>query len=425
MTAIIGGGVAGLTAAIRLAEKTGQNIHLFEASPTLGGRTRSFVDQTTGQWCDNGPHLLIGAYTATQRLLNDCGAAHHIQWQKSLELPLWDENRGYFHLKPHACLPLPISMMIALGYLPNHGISSAAALIKLVSKKPASPTQSVSQWLAPLQISASLIRDFIEPLCLGAMNEYPATAPALSFQRVLHESFANHQSARLGWFNQPLSKAFIEPLREKAKSLGVNIHTSTGIRSVLSEKQGVRLAWNTGSGHFSRVIFATPAWATHRLLGLTSQIQTRPITNIHLWFDRHVCLGQSNRQPLLGGIGTMGQWYFDVTSQMQESSELQHIAVVISADSINPRDDQLIPSLTHELEKISGASHPLRPVHSRVIQEKKATVLTRAHEATFQEPHRWMIDASEYPVPGDLPATIETAVQRGEQAARLYLMSQK
>ncbi|MDX8406932.1 MAG: FAD-dependent oxidoreductase, partial [Mariprofundaceae bacterium] len=80
MIAIIGGGVAGLTAAIRLAEQ-GRSVHLFEAAPEPGGRTRSFIDKVTGQCCDNGPHLMIGAYHATRRLLHDCGAGNNVHWQ--------------------------------------------------------------------------------------------------------------------------------------------------------------------------------------------------------------------------------------------------------------------------------------------------------------------------------------------------------
>jgi len=70
------------------------------------------------------------------------------------------------------------------------------------------------------------------------------------------------------------------------------------------------------------------------------------------------------------------------------------------------------------LVAISGQPHARHPAHIRVVQEKRATVLTRPapeHGATLPA---WLIDASEQPRPGDLPATIEAAVQRGEYAAQ-------
>lgn len=416
MIAIIGGGIAGLTAAIRLA-KQGQQVSLFETAPKLGGRTRSFFDKTSEQWCDNGPHLLIGAYTATQSLLKDCQADHHIHWQQTLELPLWDEKRGHFQLHPRSWLPLPLAMALSLSKLPGHGLSSSMSLVKMVIARIDPPHQSVAQWLAPLHLPPALMRDFIEPLCLGTMNEYPTTAPAWSFQRVLRESFSKHHSAHLGWFTQPLSKALIKPLQQKAESLGVCIHTSTAIRAIsASHNTGGELHWHDNSARFDQVILTTPAWVSQRLLGQKKPIETRPITNIHLWFDHPVSLG--TQQPLLGAIGTLGQWYFDVSAQMKQPSSLQHIAVVISADRIDARDTKLIPSVLKELADISGAVHPLNPVHSRIIQEHKATVLTRPQRPQSELPS-WLIDASEYPAPGDLPATIEAAVRRAEKAAAL------
>jgi len=416
MIAVIGGGVAGLTAAIRLAEQ-GSHVELFEAAPTLGGRTRSFHENTIGEWCDNGPHLLIGAYSATQALLHDCGAEDNIHWQESLELPLWDKERGHFRLRPSPLLPLPLSMMIALALLPNHGIKSALALTRLAGRSGNAAGQSVEQWLARLHTPTHMLRDLIEPLCLGAMNEYPATAPALSFQRVLVESFANHRSARLGWFTKPLSEALVQPLLDRAKKLGVTIRTGCMVSSVTSHLGGGKLAWGSEAQDFSKIILTTPAWVSNRLMGIDSAVESRPISNIHLWFDKPVHLGNSACQPLVGGIGTRGQWFFDVSSQMSRASRFQHIAVVISADHLEARKEDLIGLATRELGMICGLTSPLQPIHARVVQEKRATVLTRRADTAQQHTPEWLIDASERPQPGDLPATIEAAIRRGEMAA--------
>jgi len=413
--AIIGAGLTGLTSAIRLAER-GIDVHLFEAAPKAGGRTRSFYEKEVDCLCDNGPHLLVGAYKATQQLAHDCNFSHHITWQTSLRLPLWEKQRGAFDFCPISWLPFQLSLLKAVSGLPGHNKSSALAMIKMAStfKSDMDNTFTVQDWLQQLSMPKGLINDLIEPLCLGAMNEGIATACALSFRRVLHESFSSHRQARLGWFNKPLDQALIEPLCERAQTLGVTLHTHSLIRSLQQEQ-----AERTDSGRvviqdiaFRHAIIALPAYATDRLLGRKSSCETRAICNVHLWFKDDF----NFPSPFIGALGTTGQWFFDVTSQMHgDSSVLRHLCAVISNDEDAVDELTLIQEIRDEIRTITN-NNTLEPVHYRIIREKRATVLVRNEHPT--EPfNNVLINASERPKPGQLPATIESAVLRGEAAA--------
>ncbi|MDX8406908.1 MAG: hypothetical protein R8L58_00825, partial [Mariprofundaceae bacterium] len=199
--------------------------------------------------------------------------------------------------------------------------------------------------------------------------------------------------------------------------LGVQIHTDALIRGIRDCGDSAQV--DAISQSFRRVILTTPAWASLRITGLNPEmtpVETRPITNLHIFYEQPVRLG--SREPLLGGIGTLGQWFFDVSAQMQERSGLQHIAVVISADPLDARSRHWRDQILDELTEISGQPHARRPVHIKVVQEKRATVLTRPEPECEAGLPAWLIDASERPRPGDLPATIEAAVQRGEKAAQ-------
>jgi len=418
--AVIGGGLCGLTCAIRLAEHD-IDIDLFEAAPVPGGRTRSFFDAHVNQWVDNGPHLLVGAYHHTERLLKEAGADQYIHWQPSLELPLWDAERGHFQLAPPPQLPLALAMPWACLRLPGHHMDSATALLRLAMANRKSIAggigahTTVHDWLQQIGVPQALIRDLLEPLCLAAMNETIQSANARSFSLVLREAFDSHACARLGWFTQPLSKALVEPLVRLAKSAGVRIHTSVRIRKLNEHDHKVHIETGGACGKFDAAIIALPARARNRLLNIHAEIETRGITNIHLWLADTEALPS----PLIGGIGTTGQWFFDVSQQMREQAEspYRHICAVISADQRDAPRQQRISEVCRELQEIMGRKKPIKPDHVRMVREFHATTQVRPRESNIRLSER-IIDASEAPLPGEFPATIEAAVIRGEQAAK-------
>jgi len=410
--AVIGGGLTGLTAAIRLAEQ-GVSCELFEAAPTAGGRTRSFFEPTMQQSCDNGPHLLLGAYAASKQLFHDCGVDTTIHWQPTLSLPLWDKQRGHFNFQPSTRLPFGLGMLVAAARLPGHGLNSSMAMLRLaiaLQSRQTPQALNVAQWLEQLRMPGILVRDLLEPLCLGAMNEAMDTACPVSFKRVLQESFAGRSQALLGWFIAPLQTALIEPLIRRAETLGVSIHSRCRVRHLHAEGDKVIVDETL----FDKAVIALPAYATDKLLQRPACCDTRPITNIHLWLEKDFTLPG----PLIGCIGGMGQWYFDISQQWQTCSpRTSHICAVISADSSDLSAAVMIQRCLHELAGLCGMSTPPKLIHSRIVREQRATVLVRAEEGEHMLPDR-IIDASERPVPGQLPATIESAVRRGEQAAQ-------
>ena len=413
-----------MTSAIRLAEK-GHQVHLYEAAPALGGRTRSFYDTTVNEWVDNGPHLLIGAYKATRKLLQSVGAGSNITWQQSLKLSLWDEQRGHFCLTPTPYLPFPLALMAALYRLPGHGIGSLLGLLRIDrSIKDRSMERddvtTVKSWMEAEKISPALQRDLIEPLCLGVMNEPMESADCKSFASVLREAFANHDHARLGWFNKPLSEAVIRPLEQRLESLGGSIFTGTTIRSIEQADDACQLHTSQNTpGPYRNVVIALPAYARNRLLGIDEAVETSPIANVHLWFEGDIPLPDS----LVGGIGTRGQWYFNISSQIQRDGA-QHICAVISAAGSGEEAGskaELIQNICAELAMLSGVE-TVQPIHSKIITEQRATVLVNAKHQRMNA--GMIIDASEAPLPGDFPATIEAAVLRGEEVAKSLCFQQ-
>lgn len=394
---VIGGGIAGLTAALRLAE-LGFAVDVYEAAPELGGRTKSHVDAQLQVWVDNGPHLMVGAYVATQKLLADVGAITNVSWQHHLTLPLWHQRRGFFALEAKPWLPIALALLLAVAKLPGHGYQSVLAMLKIaLSMHSRNETQTVAEWAKAVKAPALLQQDLLEVLCLGVMNEPMATANAKTFARVLATSFASHSFAKMGWFHLPLSQALITPVVKRCQALGVKFHLRQSIRDVRSVQADA-------------IVLALPAAARNRLLGVAEPIATMAITNIHFWLEEPIEIPHK----MIGMLGTYSQWLFDVSAMMNESGQLQHVCVTISADTSTMSQEEICHKVWLEIETM--ACRTLKaPRKTRLIREKRATTLVRPIKAVALPPH--IIDAGEAPYPGQLPATIELAVISGEKAA--------
>ena len=94
---VVGGGLAGLSAAVSLTKKN-IHVHLIEASPKFGGRTYSFLDEESRNEIDNGQHLLLGCYYETIEFIKLIGAEHQFHFQKRLEINFIDQDKSEYHL---------------------------------------------------------------------------------------------------------------------------------------------------------------------------------------------------------------------------------------------------------------------------------------------------------------------------------------
>ena len=86
---IIGAGLAGLSAAVRLIGHAAR-VHLYEATTQAGGRCRSYHDLTIGMTIDNGNHLLLSGNRAALSYLDAIGARHLLTGPGEASVPFID-----------------------------------------------------------------------------------------------------------------------------------------------------------------------------------------------------------------------------------------------------------------------------------------------------------------------------------------------
>lgn len=398
--AVIGGGWAGIAAAVDLTE-AGRAVTLFEAGRVLGGRARSV--SLDGRTVDNGQHILLGAYRDTLDLMRRVGADPERLFDRR---PLQVVDRTGFRLR----LPLlPAPLHVAWGLLSSSTVGWREKLrtawwmegIKRRGFRLAEDT-SVADWLDAAGQTGVLRRHLWEPLCLAALNTPAAHASAQLFANVLRDSLGSRCRADTDLllpcveFGQLLP----EPADCWLRAQGADVRLGCRVGEIVASADGVRI----GDESFAAVVIAT---APQHVASLWPAARTNyafePIATIYLQFPT----GTTLPFPLFHLLGQHGQWVVDRGNGL--------LACVLSGHGAWEAlpDEALAAALHGEL----GLAEPF--LWHKVIREKRATFSAHPglHRPDNRTTHPRVFLAGDYTW-ADYPATLEGAVRSGRRAAR-------
>lgn len=420
--AVIGGGYAGMAAAVTLAERR-VPITVFEAAKTLGGRARRVEHRDLA--LDNGLHILIGAYAETQRLMRLVGADPD---QLLLRLPLAWEVHGRFSLR---AAPLPAPLHLLVGLLAARGaplterLGAARFMMRMHRRGYALQRDvSVASLLGENGQDGRMATLLWRPLCVSALNTPPESASARIFLNVLRDSLGAGRSASdLLLPRADLSRLFPEPASGYVALRGGSVLTGERVTGIETTGAGFTVRSSGGERAFTHVVCALPPYhAGAFLIGISAlaevaeaveRLEYQPIYSVYLCYPE----GQYQPSPMLGFESALLQWAFDRGAL---SGQRGLIGAVISAEGPHQDlpQDELARLVHHELQQQLG---PLPdPLWHRVIAEKRATFacapgLRRPETRT---PLRSFYLAGDY-VASEHPGTIESAVRSGINAARM------
>ncbi|MDO9315316.1 MAG: hydroxysqualene dehydroxylase HpnE [Burkholderiaceae bacterium] len=257
--AIIGGGWAGLAAAIE-ATRRGHQVTLFEMAPTLGGRARSVdIDEPV---LDNGQHILIGAYRETLRLMRTIDVDPDASLLRG-PLTLVDAEGVGLRL-PEG----PALLAFGRGVLSHKGWTvrdRVALLTRAVHWArigfTCRPDLTVSALC--IDLPSAVQRDLIEPLCVAALNTPASQASARVFLRVLRDAmFSGRGSADLLLPRLPLGDLFPAPAARWLQKQGARVCTSRRVINVNPDSEG----WSVDGERFDGVVLACTASEAARLV---------------------------------------------------------------------------------------------------------------------------------------------------------------
>lgn len=431
---VIGGGWAGLAAAIELSRQQ-HPVQVLESAKQLGGRARRVAfDKDT---LDNGQHLLIGAYKDTLRLLNTIGLDKNSALQRHvLDWQVFSPNAKPIRVKAYAA-PAPFHLL--LGLLTAQGLNwhDKYRAIRLGHKlwkgnSIGAHDVSVSAWLQQHRQTQRLVNAFWEPLCLATLNTPLTEASAKCFVRVLTDAFLESTTASNYLIpRQDLSGTFADPAMTFIEKNAGHISLAHRVDKILVENNrvaGVQCQDKVIAA--DNIIISTPPNITANLLAgipelskLTAQLSKftyHPICTVYLRYSTDTQIPAAT--PIVGMNNTLTQWVFDRRVCQQPGV----IAVVISSSGPHMEMDnqQLSTTVAEEL----ADCFPDWPTHSsaKVIREKRATFSSCVGIDSIRPRTQTSISglflAGDY-IDTGYPATLEGAVQSGLRAARAVLES--
>ncbi len=422
--AVVGGGYAGMAAAVTLASH-GIRVTVLESAKQLGGRARGVLHN--GVQLDNGQHILLGCYHHTLKLIAQVGG--NIE-QDFLRLPLQLTLHNRFELQAPR-LPAPLHLL--LGLLGAKGLTFAACLraarfMLAMRWKKFRLAQDISAYelLQAHGQDEELIRLLWEPICISALNTPIHQASAQVLLNVLRDSLnGSRADSDMLLPRKDFTALFPDRAAQYLARHGGEVLTSCGVEAIVQKDDGVELLSAQGSMRFSHVICAASPAVSARLfrtvpalVGIADQIEAiayQPIYTVYLQFPPHVTLPH----PMLGLDRCYTQWLFD-----KGRIAAQHglIAAVISAEGRHQElaHELLAQKVVQELREHLGVNAP--PLWHKVIAEKRATFACAVdlHRPAHATPLPTVLLAGDF-TDNDYPATLEGAVISGIQCATQLL----
>jgi squalene-associated FAD-dependent desaturase len=408
---IVGAGLAGLSAAVRLAQ-TSATVVVHEATRVAGGRCRSYADTATGLIIDNGNHLLLSGNRAALEYLRTIGSGAHLVGPAGADFPFVDLANGERWTVRINDGRIPWWIFDSGRRVPGTSPRDYLAIAPLLW------TSAVKTVCEVLPCSGPLYERLTHPLLLAALNIDPCEGTAALAGAIVRETLAaGGKACRPLVARDGLGPAFIEPALEFLRQRGTVVRFEHELRGMAMEAGRVT-SLDFGSdkiaaGQDDIVIVAVPAYAAKPLIpGLDPPSTFRAIVNAHFRVEP-----PADFPPMLGVVNGTVEWIFAFPNRLS--------VTISAADRLmdTPRE-ALARTIWGEVSRIAGLPDELPPW--QVVRERRATFAATPAENAKRPPAQtsWrnLFLAGDWTATG-LPATIEGAIRSGHRAAQCVMQS--
>jgi hydroxysqualene dehydroxylase len=406
---IIGAGISGLSAAVRLANANFK-VHVHEATQQAGGRCRSYFDAATNLTIDNGNHLLLSGNRHAIAYARSIGTEAGLVGPKRAQFPFVDLTTGQRWQLDLGESRLPLWVFDEARRVPDTGLLDYLALMPLIW---AAQSKLVGD---AIPCRGTLYRRLVQPLLLAALNVDPPEGSAGLAGAVVRETLlAGGQACRPLIARDGLSAVLVEPAIKLLRDQGASIQFGHELREFAMSAGSVgELKFGDDTVAVAAddaVVMAVPPRPAASLLpGLKTPSKFRAIVNAHFRFDP-----PKDMPPILGVVGGLVEWLFAFP---------QRLSVTVSnADRLvdMPREE-LAQAIWRDICKAAGVQGELPPW--QIVRERRATFEATPEQNALRPGAvtKWknLFLAGDWTDTG-LPATIEGSVRSGNRAADLVL----
>jgi len=406
---IIGAGIAGLAAAVRLASQ-GYPVTVYEAAPQAGGRCRSYHDPALDMEIDNGNHLVLSGNSAAMGYLDVIGARDKLKGPDSASFPFVDLASGErWTLRANEGL-IPWWVMSPRRRVPGTHLRDYLALMRLLRAP-------VGAAIGDVYECRGVLHDrLIGPLLLAALNTEPHEGSAALASAVIRETLMKGGRAYHPLVaHEGLAAAFVTPALDFLVSRGHQVSFNKRLRSLQFE--GNRVAsldfgeTDVALDRDNPVILAVPPVVAGSLVPqLRVPTEFRAIVNAHFKLDVPASV-----PPITGVVNGTVEWLFAFPDRLS--------VTISAADRLldTPREE-LAATIWADVARISGVAREMPPW--QIVRERRATFAALPHQNAIRPGTRtgWhnLALAGDWTATG-LPGTIEGAIRSGNRAAEFFL----
>jgi squalene-associated FAD-dependent desaturase len=404
---VVGAGLAGLSAAVKLASQ-GMRVSLHEATNQAGGRCRSYHDSTLDMMIDNGNHLVLSGNHATLAFLDKIGARDRLSSPPDAAIPFVDLATGErWTIQPNDG-PVPWWILDPKRRVPGTRLRDYLSLLRLLRPPEGAAVGDLSD------CSGTLYERLIKPFLLAALNTEPPQGSAKLAAAVIRETLAaGGRNYRPLIARDGLSHAFVEPALRFIQANDGTVHFGSRLRGLAFDASRVA-ALDFGEAPVplengdAAILAVPPVVASTLVPDLRVPTEFRAIVNGHFRITPPEPI-----VPITAVINGTVEWLFAFPDRLS--------VTISNADRLleTSRED-LAARMWQEVAAVTGIAAALPPW--QIVRERRAT-FAALPEAEAQRPKTataWanLALAGDWTATG-LPATIEGAIRSGYRAAEL------
>jgi squalene-associated FAD-dependent desaturase len=427
---VVGGGLAGTSAAVALADG-GWEVTLLEARPRLGGAVYSF--ERSGRTVDTGQHVLLRCYTAYRALLSRLGVEEQVPVQRRMDIPVLRPGRPMLRLRRTPLLPAPAHLLPALArysaLTAAERIGAARAMARLRALDRTDPRHDAvpfGDWLRDQGQSERALSALWGLVAVAALNIDVDQASLAAAAQVLQVGLL--EQARAGDIAMP--EVPLSAIHDRAAGalldrLGVRRRVGAKVQEVA--RLGGDLLVRTADGELEadRVVLAVPHREAAALApadacpdrAAWAALGASPIVNVHLRYDRPV-----TGLRFAAALDSVVPWFFSHTPTDGHPGQDLVVSVSAADVEVRRRSQELVTAHTDGLAALLPAARRDGVVDAFVTREPRATFAQRAGTGPLRPAPgtRWpgLVLAGAWTRTG-WPDTMEGAVRSGLTAAGL------